>query len=70
MTGAVYICEFPDRCEKHNRDLHGYPCHPCGQEWEAAHPLTVAAIGMVADPKVSYTAAMKAYKAAKKAEPR
>jgi hypothetical protein len=41
---AVYICERPDRCEKHGQKLHGYPCDDCQTEWRRTHPRTAVAI--------------------------
>lgn len=40
---TVRICSF-DYCDKHQRELHGYPCWACHQEWEATHPNVAAAI--------------------------
>ena len=46
ICGADEPCE--GRCERHGRDLHGWPCGACGAEWEQAHPKTAHAIGLVA----------------------
>lgn len=44
MSGRVFLCGTPDRCEKHNRALHGYPCHACMEDFAEANPRTVEAI--------------------------
>ncbi len=42
------ICGAPDscegRCERHGRDLHGYPCCECQREWRESHPAEAAQI--------------------------
>lgn len=55
--GADEPCEA--RCERHDRDLHGYPCGACQSEWAEAHPRTSAAIRK---------GSQAAYRAAKKAD--
>jgi hypothetical protein len=45
------ICTIRARCEKHGRDLHGWPCPDCIDEWRAAHPATSAAIARIASGK-------------------
>lgn len=63
MSGNLFICGMPDRCVKHDRPLHGYPCYACQTEWEQANPRTVAAITAFANGKGSvarYRAAQKA----------
>lgn len=67
ICGADVPCMF--KCLKHDRVLHGYPCGECEREWEESHPLTAAAISMMADPKVSLSKAQRAFRAAKKKEP-
>jgi len=42
ICGADEQCT--GRCARHDRDLHGYPCAACQEEWRAAHPRTAAAI--------------------------
>lgn len=54
-------------CVEHGPFL--YFCNGCHQRWADSHPLTRTAIDMMADPKVSYSKAAKAYAAAKKKEP-
>lgn len=46
ICGADEPCT--GRCEKHDRDLHGYPCVECGREWEVANPATSQAISNLA----------------------
>jgi hypothetical protein len=36
------------RCEKHDRDLHGYPCGDCQREWREANPKRAAEIARIA----------------------
>jgi len=66
ICGAPEPCVY--RCEKHARLLHGYPCGPCGHEWEAANPRTAAAISKFAAGRGSaanVSAARKADEAAR-----
>lgn len=44
MSGQTFLCSTPDRCEKHGKELHGYPCWDCQQEWRKANPRTAGAI--------------------------
>jgi len=64
MTGRVFICERPDRCVKHDRALHGYPCDACMDEWRQANPRTAAAIAKFA----AGGSSVAKYKAAQKAD--
>lgn len=63
MSGATFICETPDRCDKHQGKLHGYPCHECQCEWEATHPRTVKAIAALTGGRGSVQAVQAAAKA-------
>lgn len=38
MGRQTFICTREPRCERHDRDLHGYPCHACDQEYWRRHP--------------------------------
>lgn len=60
MSSAVYICGVADRCDKHNRVLHDYPCNLCHEQWQARHPNTVEAIARFAAGKGSLAAIRKA----------
>jgi hypothetical protein len=62
VCGADEPCTA--RCDRHQRDLHGYPCGECSAEWAEAHPRTSTAISNVASGKGS----PGAYKAAKRAD--
>lgn len=42
ICGADEPCTI--RCEKHDRDLHGYPCIECQREWREANPERAAAV--------------------------
>jgi hypothetical protein len=61
VCGADEPCT--GRCEKHDRDLHGYPCGPCGIEWEQANPRTAVAISRFAAGKGSAAAVSAARRA-------
>lgn len=39
------ICGVSSRCERHDHELHGYPCWGCQQEWERRSPRVRALIG-------------------------
>lgn len=44
QSSTTYICGTGTRCERHERALHGYPCHACAEEHWRRYPRTRALI--------------------------
>lgn len=42
VCGADEVCT--SYCDKHDRDLHGYPCAECQREWREANPESAAKV--------------------------
>ena len=55
--GADEVCLH--HCDKHDQDLHGYPCFPCQEEWALSHPHTSIAITKIAEGKNANLAAAR-----------
>lgn len=47
---TTHICDWSGKCERHERALHGYPCHACAEEHWRRFPRTRALIHTLADP--------------------
>jgi hypothetical protein len=47
---VTHICGVGPRCERHERALHGYPCHACAEEHWRRYPKTRALIHKAALP--------------------
>lgn len=41
---SAAICGTGSRCDRHDLELHGYPCYGCHQEWARRSPRVVALV--------------------------